>query len=119
MDQEENENDGTSDQTVAVSDPPSIAEAAAPNAYKKAELKATGVLYISTFLCFLFGLGLYDFLSENEPNKCGMSYMYEVPQFIPIVDNKKHSKYGLYAYGEGQTAEFLKKGQFSGKTINI
>ena len=83
------------------------------NSYKKAELKATSILWICGLLCSLFAFGLYDFLLENEPNKCGMSYMYEVPQYIPLK-NPKHSKYGLYAYGEGPLSEGLKKGQFTG-----
>ena len=89
--------------------PPSTAV----NAYKKADTKATSVLWISIFLFSLFTLGMYDFLSEDEPNRCGMSYMYEVPQYIRQRE-PDHPKYGLYAYGEGKLAELTKKGKFSG-----
>merc|ERR1711971_309274 len=71
-----------------------------PPSPKKADLKATAVLYISLALSGLFVLGLYDFLIEKESNKCGMSYMYELPQYVNISQTK-HEKYTLYAYGEG------------------
>ena len=91
------------------------AEGAAPvpPSPKKADLKATAVLYISLALSGLFVLGLYDFLIEKESNKCGMSYMYELPQYVNISQTK-HKKYTLYAYGEGKSSEAVYKGKFNG-----
>ncbi len=76
-------------------------------------LKSTPVIWIATFACCLFGLGMYDFLIEKEPNQCAMSYMYEYPQYIQLeLDNPR--SYGLYAYGEGKLSEFLKEGKYDG-----
>ena len=80
---------------------------------KRADLKITAVLWISLALSFLFVLGLHDFLAEKEANKCGMSYMYELPQYVNI-SKTKHDKYSLYAYGEGKLSEAVYKGKFSG-----
>ena len=83
------------------------------NPPKKADLKATPVLYISLCLSGLFVLGLHDFLAEKEANMCGMSYMYELPQYVNISQTK-HDKYTLYAYGEGKLSEAVYKGKFTG-----
>lgn len=87
--------------------------AEAPAASKKVSLKPTAVLWISSILTGLFCLGIRDFLSEKEPNQCGMSFMYEVPEFIK-VPGLEHARYGLYAYGEGQSAIPLQDGAFTG-----
>jgi len=80
---------------------------------KRVDLKITAVLWISLTLSSLFVLGLYDFLAEKEANKCGMSYMYELPQYVNI-SKTNHDKYSLYAYGEGKTSEAVFKERFSG-----
>lgn len=90
-------------------------EEAPSQAPKRADLKPTGVFYISLTLSGLFMLGLYDFVVEKEPNKCAMSYMYEYPQFINL--NASHPKYSLFAYGEGMMAEAVSKAQFSGMPV--
>ena len=83
-----------------------------PPAPKRVDLKPQGSLYISLILTSLFCYGLYTFVTEKEPNKCGMSYMYEYPQYINLTSN--HPKYSLYAYSEGKLSEKVAKGQFSG-----
>lgn len=69
----------------------------------------------------LFGLmilGAYHRLTNNEPNKCDMTYMYENPEYLPLTlpssVKAQFPHYGLYAYGEGMYAQALKQGQFSG-----
>ena len=82
---------------------------------KKKENSST-VPTIALILSALFGLGSYTFLVDKEPNKCGMSYMYELPQYIKL-SQPEHYKYSLFAYGEGQLSEPLRKGQFSGVPV--
>lgn len=79
---------------------------------KKASVKPTAVIWISLFVGSLFTLGLYTFLVEKEPNRCAMSYMYEMPQYVNL--NVSHSRYSLYAYGEGKLSEAVYKAEFSG-----
>ena len=79
---------------------------------KKKENSST-LPIIALTLSALFGLGSYNFLVEKEPNQCGMSYMYELPQYIKL-SKPEHYKYNLFVYGEGPLSESLKKGQFNG-----
>ncbi|XP_063230669.1 GPI inositol-deacylase isoform X2 [Bacillus rossius redtenbacheri] len=70
-------------------------------------------------VCFcLFLIGLHNFISNHETNKCEMTYMFEYPQYVRISFSgelgPKHLRYGLYAYGEGQFTEKLRKMSFSG-----
>ncbi|KAK3089161.1 hypothetical protein FSP39_001388 [Pinctada imbricata] len=50
--------------------------------------------------------GVLDFMTNYEQNKCYMTYMFEMPEYlrIPVFQGKKnpYPKYGLYAYGEGK-----------------
>lgn len=79
---------------------------------KKVNLAATAVIWISLILTTLFATGIYEFIIEKEPNKCAMSYMYELPQYINL--NVSHAKYSLFAYGEGPLSEKVQKLDFSG-----
>ncbi|XP_044759364.1 GPI inositol-deacylase [Coccinella septempunctata] len=55
---------------------------------------------ISTAAYFI---GLLSFFADNEKDKCDMTYMFELPQYVRISNNfdKKFPKYGLYYYDEG------------------
>ncbi|XP_068084428.1 GPI inositol-deacylase isoform X2 [Anabrus simplex] len=68
------------------------------------------------FICFI--LGLHNFLTNFEENGCEMTYMFEYPQYVKISLSpnitKHYSRYGLYAYGEGQFTERLRQMKFSG-----
>ena len=100
-----------------MSEPSADTKVKATNTMEKATVdkKETSSMIprIAITLTVLFVYGSYHFLTENEPNKCGMSYMYEVPQYIKL-SNPKHFKYSLFVYGEGQLSELLRKGQFDG-----
>eukprot|EP00116_Pleurobrachia_bachei_P003447 sb/3463709/ len=48
-------------------------------------------------------------------NPCEMTYMFEHPQYIPVlVPESKTYRYKLYAYGEGRYAQALNRGQYHG-----
>ncbi|XP_041056394.1 GPI inositol-deacylase isoform X2 [Carcharodon carcharias] len=61
------------------------------------------------FLLAFLGLGIWDVLFVYEENKCSMTYMFEYPEYIKIkLPNRltsKYPSYGLYLYGEGDSAE--------------
>ncbi|XP_063444450.1 GPI inositol-deacylase-like [Mytilus trossulus] len=55
--------------------------------------------------------GIWDYLSNFEKNKCHMTYMFEMPEYIQIPLGKrlkeKYPRYRLFIYGEGQYARKL------------
>ncbi|XP_008115463.2 GPI inositol-deacylase isoform X1 [Anolis carolinensis] len=63
-------------------------------------------------------LGARDVLFQYEENRCGMTYMFEYPEYLKIKLPKKVSKryaaYELYLYGEGIYAEENRKLMLSG-----
>lgn len=75
------------------------------------------------FVFVLFAIGLLDFWVEipNEQNACEMTYMYQLPQYIPIPLEAKVSanfaNYSLYVYGEGEYAESLRRNRFDGSPV--
>ncbi|KAK0173019.1 hypothetical protein PV328_006274 [Microctonus aethiopoides] len=76
-------------------------------------------LYISVVFCLsLYILGITHYLTNHEPSTCDLTYMFEYPEFVSIkLDDKtkdKYPQYGLYAYGEGYTAEKLRQMKYSG-----
>eukprot|EP00095_Tigriopus_kingsejongensis_P011682 maker-scaffold59_size442576-snap-gene-3.32 protein:Tk11682 transcript:maker-scaffold59_size442576-snap-gene-3.32-mRNA-1 annotation:"gpi inositol-deacylase" len=75
-------------------------------------------LWIIVLLTALFALGVWDFGTGMEPNGCSMTFMYEFPTYVPVTlpvqVQTKFPNYALYAYGEGQSAEPLAEGKFSG-----
>ncbi|CAL4124116.1 unnamed protein product, partial [Meganyctiphanes norvegica] len=81
-------------------------------------MASIGKLLFSGVLFVLMALSAYHRLTNKEPNKCEMTYMYEHPEYIPITMpssvKTKYPHYGLYVYGEGMYAEALKQGRFSG-----
>ncbi|XP_067843878.1 GPI inositol-deacylase isoform X2 [Heptranchias perlo] len=64
------------------------------------------------FLLAFVGLGIWEVLFVYEENKCSMTYMFEYPEYLKIKLPKKLStkypSYGLYLYGEGDSAEASK-----------
>ncbi|KAJ8319164.1 hypothetical protein KUTeg_004255 [Tegillarca granosa] len=62
--------------------------------------------------------GILDVLTNVENNKCYMTYMFQMPEYIRVPLGKKISKefprYGLYLYGEGQYADQIKNFKLSG-----
>nr|XP_045620220.1 GPI inositol-deacylase-like isoform X1 [Procambarus clarkii] len=75
-------------------------------------------LVIAGLLSALLACGLYQHLFDHHPNKCQMTYMYQLPQFIPIKLPsqvvERFPYYGVYAYGEGSYSDSLKKGLYTG-----
>ena len=102
----------------AASPPPPARPQTFAEAMKEAEEKPKSALWIIALLTALFGLGVRDFLLGAEENGCAMTYMYEYPQYVPVpMDGvgERFPKYGLYAYGEGDTmVKRLVRGRFSG-----
>lgn len=73
---------------------------------------------ISGVVFLLAIAGLHNYVTNFEDNGCEMTYMFEYPQYVkialpPNVSNR-FSRYALYAYGEGQFTENLRKMRFSG-----
>lgn len=75
-------------------------------------------------LCALVLLvaGLIDVLTINSAkNECEMTYMYELPEYIPIKLNKeiqqKYPRYRLVVYGEGVYARQLRRGHLRGVPV--
>nr|XP_054763869.1 GPI inositol-deacylase-like [Lytechinus pictus] len=67
----------------------------------------------------LLGLGIYDVLTNFESNKCAMSFMWEIPEYIDVHNmnetlQKKYPHYSLTVYGEGRYAKDLKKMKLTG-----
>ncbi|XP_067891789.1 GPI inositol-deacylase-like isoform X11 [Heterodontus francisci] len=64
------------------------------------------------FLVAFVGLGIWDVLFVYEENKCSMTYMFEYPEYLkiklPRKLSSKYPSYGLYLYGEGDSAETRK-----------
>ena len=86
---------------------------------EKDGLKPTPVVWISAVLCFFFVVGLYDFLtSSSDANKCTMTYMFEMPEYIevklPESIKKEFPRYNLFVYSEGKLVDYLKENQFEG-----
>ncbi|OXB57084.1 hypothetical protein ASZ78_002372 [Callipepla squamata] len=69
-------------------------------------------------LAALVPLGIRDVLFVYEENRCGMTYMYEYPEYLKIKLPKKTARrypaYELYLYGEGNYAEENKNLMLSG-----
>ncbi|XP_060063451.1 GPI inositol-deacylase-like [Ylistrum balloti] len=55
--------------------------------------------------------GVLDILTNFEENKCEMTFMFEMPEYvnIPFGDEvkKTYPRYGLYVYGEGDYARYV------------
>uniref|UniRef100_A0A224YZM0 GPI inositol-deacylase n=1 Tax=Rhipicephalus zambeziensis TaxID=60191 RepID=A0A224YZM0_9ACAR len=75
-------------------------------------------------LCALVLLvaGLIDVLTINSAkNECEMTYMYELPEYIPIKLSKeiqqKYPRYRLVVYGEGVYARQLRRGHLRGVPV--
>lgn len=77
-----------------------------------------GFICVSFFFLTLFLVGLYNILTNYEPNRCNMTYMYEYPQLVrislPSDISRTYIKYGLYAYGEGRSIHRVREMKFSG-----
>lgn len=71
----------------------------------------------------LFCLGVYDVLKNFENNNCEMTYMFEMPEYLPIKVGlsaaAKFPNYNLYFYGEGQYAQATKGSRFQLKGIPV
>jgi hypothetical protein len=63
-------------------------------------------IWMVVIITALFASGVFDLFYNAEPNGCAMTYMYEIPAYVPIKmpDDvaKRHPYYGLYVYGEGK-----------------
>ncbi|XP_052784652.1 GPI inositol-deacylase-like [Mya arenaria] len=72
----------------------------------------------SVLMIFLVVLGILDVITNIEENKCEMTWMYEMPQYLPVEMPKKvrekYPHYGLYVYGEGQYANMLRSMKMTG-----
>ncbi|XP_065652591.1 GPI inositol-deacylase isoform X5 [Hydra vulgaris] len=70
-----------------------------------------GIVIAVAFL----SVALYDISYKVEENRCGMTWMYEQPEFIkltmPNVVQHEFAKYSLFIYGEGSYATYLKNMQ--------
>ena len=70
------------------------------------------ITWLVVFAAFAL-IGFRDFLTNLEPNRCDMTWMYEWPQYIKVPlwkgTSKKFPVYGLYLYGEGSYAEESKE----------
>lgn len=85
-------------------------------------MKLVNIIGLSAFqiiscifvVAYLFGLLNNHFSDKN--NYCGMTYMFEYPQFVRISlnDNTNVPQYGLYAYSEGRFTERARKMWFDG-----
>nr|XP_022917205.1 GPI inositol-deacylase [Onthophagus taurus] len=75
-----------------------------------------GFILISILCTIGFIYGLLMFLSDFEPNKCEMTYMFEYPQFvrISVPEDQYFKKYSLYAYSEGRLTQKSRNMQFDG-----
>lgn len=62
-----------------------------------------GYIILCLILSTAYFIGLLSFFADNEKDKCDMTYMFELPQYVRISNNydKKFPKYGLYYYDEG------------------
>ncbi|KAK7067050.1 GPI inositol-deacylase [Halocaridina rubra] len=62
--------------------------------------------------------GTYDHIYKIEPNRCHMTYMFELPEYIPVMlpptVKKLYPYYHLYSYGEGNYSQMLKDGLYEG-----
>ncbi|KAF5293758.1 hypothetical protein FQA39_LY03243 [Lamprigera yunnana] len=76
----------------------------------------SGFIVLSLLITFAYLIGILTFLTDNEKNRCEMTYMYEYPQFVKINFNMEEEleKYGLYAYSEGRFTENSRNMKFSG-----
>ncbi|XP_076818122.1 GPI inositol-deacylase-like [Clavelina lepadiformis] len=66
---------------------------------------------ISLLLC----IGIYNMLYQTEENRCEMTYMFELPQYVKVSTTTgkddgiiNHSNYSLYLYGEGSYFQSIK-----------
>ncbi|CAG9812524.1 unnamed protein product [Phaedon cochleariae] len=75
-----------------------------------------GFILLSLIITCFYFVGLLKFLIDHDENKCGMTYMYEFPQFVRIANkvDKQYRKYGLYAYSEGRLTERARNMYFDG-----
>ncbi|XP_053690487.1 GPI inositol-deacylase isoform X2 [Sabethes cyaneus] len=76
-------------------------------------------LVFSMFMLLLFMYGILINVQKIEDNKCRMTYMYEVPQFLrlPLLESDSFPAFGLYAYTEGENIHKVKSVEFSGAPI--
>ena len=72
---------------------------------------------LAVFAAFML-IGLRDYLANLEDNKCQMTYMFEIPEYIGIPLPKQSAsrfhRYALYLYGEGLYADRSRRLQLSG-----
>jgi len=77
-----------------------------PAAAEEEQDKIKPVIYIGLVLLALFSLGCYDVFFRADPNRCSMTYMFELPQYIdislPAEVNASFPKYRMVVYGEGE-----------------
>ncbi|KAH3871259.1 hypothetical protein DPMN_034454, partial [Dreissena polymorpha] len=75
----------------------------------------------SVLVVALFVLGIFDVITNYEENKCEMTWMFEMPQYLRVPMSKKimekFPNYGLYVYGEGQYAVTLQSMQMTGVPV--
>uniref|UniRef100_A0A6P7GD64 GPI inositol-deacylase n=1 Tax=Diabrotica virgifera virgifera TaxID=50390 RepID=A0A6P7GD64_DIAVI len=73
-------------------------------------------VFVSLILACSYIIGILKFLSENEEDRCEMTYMFEYPQYVKISNkaDKEFRKYGLYAYSEGRLTERTRNMYFDG-----
>lgn len=66
------------------------------------------ITWLAVFSAFAL-VGLRDFLTNFEENRCDMTWMYEWPRYIKVPlwkgTSKRFPRYGLYLYGEGNYAD--------------
>ncbi|XP_063979734.1 GPI inositol-deacylase [Diachasmimorpha longicaudata] len=76
------------------------------------------ISFISVIIFVIYALGGLRYVSHLDENTCDLTYMFEYPQYVRIeLDDKvekRHPRYGLYAYGEGFVTDKLRKKQFTG-----
>uniref|UniRef100_A0A8D8RFK7 GPI inositol-deacylase n=1 Tax=Cacopsylla melanoneura TaxID=428564 RepID=A0A8D8RFK7_9HEMI len=76
------------------------------------------ILPYAIAVCFVYLLGVVNFLTNLEENRCDMTFMYEFPQYteIPISPDvdRKYRQYSLSAYSEGILTERVKQMDFFG-----
>ncbi|KAI2797700.1 GPI inositol-deacylase [Blomia tropicalis] len=76
-------------------------------------------IFLTLFFVIL-SIGFTDFFVQFE-NRCEMTYMYQVPQYVPISIGQSakriYPKYNLYVYGEGDYVDTLRLNDFNGNPV--
>ncbi|XP_072044327.1 GPI inositol-deacylase-like [Amphiura filiformis] len=65
---------------------------------------------LCSVLLAILSWGLYDILTNFEPNGCAMTYMFEYPKYLDVPGlpenvQEAYPRYSLYLYGEGRYAQ--------------